>query len=130
MPVSELKLIKRCAEYVDKKDFKDLKKGLRGFYALYIKNRKEKSFDLIYIGMATTNIKGRIRKHVRSEKKSKYWTHFSVFEVWNNITDPEIEELEGLFRHLYKRDSRANKLNKQKGYQKMNKVRDNIIKDW
>ena len=63
-------------------------------------------------------------------KKSKYWTHFSVFEVWDNITDAEIEELEGLFRHLYKKDSRANKLNKQKGYQKMNKVRNNKLEEW
>jgi hypothetical protein len=98
MPVSELRLIKRCAEYIDKKDFKDLKKGLRGIYVLF-------------------------------KEKSKYWTHFSVFEVWDNISDAEIEELEGLFRHFYKRDSKANKLNKQKGYQKMFKVKINNLEE-
>lgn len=130
MSVSELKFIKRCAEHIDKKDFKDLMKGLRGIYALFIKRPKLNSFDLVYIGMARTNMKGRIRKHFNSMKKSKYWSHFSIFEVWDNISDAEIEELEGLFRHLYKKDSRANQLNKQKGYQKINKVRDDRIKDW
>jgi hypothetical protein len=80
--------------------------------------------------MARTNIKGRIRKHFNSTQKSKYWTHFSVFEVWDNISDAEIEELEGLFRHLYKRDSRANKLNKQKRYHKMFKIRNNNLEEW
>jgi len=103
-----------------------LKKNLRGIYALFKRRAKVNSFDLVYIGMARKNIKSRIRKHFKSVTKSKYWTHFSIFEVWDNITDAEIEELEGLFRHLYRFDSRANRLNKQKGYQKLNKVR---IKD-
>ncbi|GAF97179.1 unnamed protein product, partial [marine sediment metagenome] len=32
------------------------------------------------------------------------WTHFSIFEVWENITENEIKELEGLFRQIYRKD--------------------------
>ena len=41
---------------------------------------------------------------------------FSIFEIWDNIREDEIKELEGLFREIYKKDSSANKLNKQKGF--------------
>jgi hypothetical protein len=51
------------------------------------------------------------------------WTHFSVFEVWPNVRDDEVGELEGLFRHLYKLDAAANKLNKQRGYKPIHKIR-------
>jgi hypothetical protein len=50
------------------------------------------------------------------------WTHFSVFEVWDNIRMEEIKELEGLFRHIYKEDTRANKLNRQRGYKRLGRV--------
>ena len=108
----------------------DMPFGLRGIYALFKYRPRIDSFELVYIGLARRNIKKRLKVHLKSQKKSGLWTHFSVFEVWDNITDAEIEELEGLFRHLYKKDSRANKLNKQKGFQKMNKVRNNNLEEW
>ena len=37
-------------------------------------------------------IKGRLRSHVRSKRKGDEWTHFSVFQVWDNVTDQEIAE--------------------------------------
>ncbi len=52
--------------------------------------------------MAANNIRSRLRSHVR--QKGELWTHFSVFEVWDNISNDEIAELEGLFHHLYKFD--------------------------
>jgi hypothetical protein len=36
-----------------------------------------------------------------------------VFEVWDNVRDEEVVELEGLFRHIYPRDTRADRLNIQ-----------------
>jgi hypothetical protein len=36
-----------------------------------------------------------------------------VFEVWDNVRDEEVVELEGLFRHNYRRDTRAGRLNIQ-----------------
>ena len=62
-------------------------------------------------------------------KKSEMRKHFSVFEVWDNIFYVEIEELESLFRHFYIRDSEGNKLNKQKEYQKIFKVKNNNLEE-
>ena len=42
----------------------------------------------------------------------------------------EIIELEGLFRHIYRYDSRANKLNKQRGFKKLKKVKDSKYWEW
>ena len=42
--------------------------------------------------------------------------------VWDNIREEEILELEGLFRHIYRKDARANKLNKQRGFAKLKRV--------
>jgi hypothetical protein len=71
--------------------------------------------------MATRGgIRGRLRSHRR--KKKDLWTHCSVFEVWDNIRDDEIAELEGLFRHLYRHDSAASTLNKQRSFKAMTRV--------
>jgi hypothetical protein len=43
--------------------------------------------------------------------------------VWPNITEAEITELEGLFREIYRKDKRANRLNRQKRYRKIQNVR-------
>ena len=71
-------------------------------------------------GAARAGIRGRLRSH-RESKKGK-WTHFSIFEVWENITEAEVEELEGLFRHIYRKDTKANRLNEQKSFKKLDRV--------
>jgi len=65
-------------------------------------------------------------------RKGSLWTHFSVFEVWDNIRDDEVKELEGLFRHIYRHDGRASKLNLQRGFKLLRKVRKNSgpIEKW
>jgi hypothetical protein len=71
--------------------------------------------------MATRGgIRGRLRSHRRN--KRDLWTHCSIFEVWDNIRDDEIAELEGLFRHLYRHDSAASALNKQRSFKAMKRV--------
>jgi len=85
-------------------------------------------YDFVYIGMATAGIKARLKAHIRHKKY--LWSHFSCFEVWDNIGDQEIAELEGLFRHLYRYDSKANKLNKQKGYRALNQIRRETEQLW
>ena len=53
-----------------------------------------------------------------------------MFEVWENIRDDEIIELEGLFRHFYKKDPRASRLNVQRGFKKIRWVRNNDLASW
>jgi hypothetical protein len=42
-----------------------------------------------------------------------------VFEVWDNISIAEVAELEGILRHLYRRDSHASRLSVQKKFNRM-----------
>ena len=124
MTVSELRLIKRCVEFCEKKDIRNIPAYTRGIYVLFKYRRLPDKFDVVYIGIAagtkTASIRGRLRVHKR--KKGNLWTHFSAFEVWDNIREEEIEELEGLFRHIYRKDTQANKLNQQKAFKKLIRV--------
>ncbi|MBN8627436.1 MAG: GIY-YIG nuclease family protein [Planctomycetes bacterium] len=94
----------------------------RGIYVLYQQHGDvEGKFDVVYVGMAAagrkSGIRGRLTSHVK--KKAGLWSHFSAFEVWDNITDDQVAEFEGLFRHIYRHDSRANSLNIQRRFKKM-----------
>lgn len=127
MPVSELKLIRRCAEFCDVNEIRRIPRNTRGIYVLfkYRKTTIQDRYDVVYIGMARgakSGARGRLNAHLRSKKKKEKWTHFSLFEVWDNITEAEVSELEGLFRHIYRKDTRANPLNVQKGFKKLKKV--------
>lgn len=134
MPQSPLRLVRRCAEQRPIDEVKILPRGLRGIYVLYkrvIRSHKT-HYDVVYVGMAWSGkrggIRGRLNQH--SRKKKALWSHFSVFEVWDNIRDDEVRELEGLFRHIYKLDSRANRLNVARGFKTLRKVRKNRLTDW
>jgi hypothetical protein len=131
MEQSPLRLIKRFSEYIPVGEINRMPLGLRGIYVLYKKRPKIGSFDVVYVGMTLGGkggIRGRLKGHRR--KKVGLWTHCSIFEVWNNIRDDEIVELEGLFRHIYRQDSRANKLNKQRGFRKLKKHQDSKFQEW
>jgi len=131
MPVSELRLIKRCVEFCEKKDIQNIPPRTRGIYVLFRYRRGSNKYNVVYIGMAagtkTASIRGRLRVHRR--KKGKLWTHFSAFEVWDNIREDEIKELEGLFRHIYRKDAKANSLNQQKAFKKLTNVRRNTLRE-
>ena len=130
MPESPLRLVKRFAEFKHKDLVKQVPRSRRGLYVLYrlAEDNGKKYYDVVYVGMATRGIRGRLESHVK--RKKDLWTHFSAFEVWDNIRDEEIIELEGLFRHLYRKDSRANGLNVQRTFKKAVKVRQNQPKKW
>jgi hypothetical protein len=130
MAESILRLIKRSAEFRSIDEVRDVPKRRRGLYVLYRRRLKAgvEHFDVVYVGMARTGMLARLISHTKTKKQD--WTHFSVFEVWDNVRDEEIVELEGLFRHLYRRDSKANRLNKQKKFQRAFKVREDDFSKW
>jgi hypothetical protein len=47
-----------------------------------------------------------------------------------NITEAEVAELEGLFRHIYRKDTKANPLNEQRGFKKLKTVGKKKLVDW
>jgi hypothetical protein len=128
MPVAPLRLVRRCFEFAPQKDYVKVPAGTRGVYVLYRRRRSRRqtdggglNFEVVYIGLSASGIRRRLRNHVR--QKSREWTHFSVYEVWENIRQDEIAELEGLFRHIYRFDSHANKLNVAKSFQQLRRIR-------
>jgi len=132
MPASELKIVKRCVEFRPRDKVNLVPPNTRGIYVLLMKKGSTK-FDVVYVGMAggqKAGARGRLRSHLKSKTKRDLWTHFSLFEVWDNITEDEVAELEGLFRHIYRKDSRANRINKQRSFKKLKKVRLNNLKKW
>ncbi|KJY87998.1 MULTISPECIES: GIY-YIG nuclease family protein [Pseudoalteromonas] len=126
---SQMRLIKNAMEYLPLENIIDVGKGTRGIYVLYkrrgFRNDPAHHYDVVYVGMARSSIKNRLESHLKS--KDGLWSHFSAFEVWDNITNIEIEELEGLFRHLYRFDSNANVLNVQRAYQPLSAV---VASEW
>jgi hypothetical protein len=119
--ISPLRLFKRRQEFVPVDAIFDLPRGMRGIYVLYKYRPTFRKFDVVYVGMAAEGgIRPRLKQHRR--KKRDLWTHCSVFEVWENITQAEVKELEGIFRHIYRKDSRASRLNVQRSFGRMRKL--------
>ena len=101
MPISEMKLIKNALEYVEQSEIRQVPKYTRGIYVLYTRRGRRSAerhhYDVVYVGMARgqrSGIAGRLRAH--RQRKGALWTHFSAFEVWDNISEEEVRELEGL----------------------------------
>jgi hypothetical protein len=133
MPVSELKLIKRCVEFCEKTKIEKIPEKTRGIYVLLNKQKgSKKKYDVVYVGMARgakTGMHGRLNSHNRGTKKNK-WTHFSIFEVWDNVRAEEVAELEGILRHVYRTDARANPLNEQRAFKKLTRVGKKPLEEW
>ena len=132
MPVAQMRFIKRCAEWIPKDERKYIPKNTRGIYVLFQKEGAD-TYNVVYVGMARgekTGMSSRIAQHAKSKRKGPHWSHFSIFEVHDNISVDEVEELEGLFRHLYRKDSNANVFNKQKRHHKLFRVRNNKLILW
>jgi hypothetical protein len=129
MPISETRFIKRCARWKRKSQINLVPRGTRGVYALLHHRPRIDKYDVVYIGMAPRGgMRSRLSSH--SESDTKIWSHFSIFEVWDNISEVEIGELEGLFREIYRKDKRANRFNKQKRYKKLQDVRQDDLTGW
>jgi hypothetical protein len=134
MAQSPLRLIKRCTEFRAQADLEELPGYLRGIYVLYRLQRRNgrERYSVVYVGMSAAGrrrgIRWRLHKHQRA--KGELWTHFSVYEVWDNIRDDEIRELEGLFRHIYRKDPEANRLNVARGFKAVRAIRANDLSTW
>jgi hypothetical protein len=93
---SEMRLVKSVREFIPVEEVNTVGRGIRGIYVLYNKRRKKNHrgrnyMDVVYVGMARSGIAGRLKKH--KQHKDGDWTHFTLFEVHDNTTDLEIEDL-------------------------------------
>ena len=134
MALSACNLFKNSFEFLRNSDIdiNQVPNRVRGIYVLF-NEEKSGHMNVVYIGMArgeSSGAKGRLKSHKRNQKKQKLWTHFSVFEVWDNISKQQIEELEGLFRHIYRKDANANNLNIQRSYKPLGLIKRKSLADW
>lgn len=120
-----LRLLQSCVQWIPKEAIKSVPIGFRGIYALHRHRPRIGKFDVVYVGMADgkAGVRARLKRHANSKRKRNLWTHFSAFQVWPNITEAEIAELEGLFREIYRKDKRANALNRQRRCKAIQSVR-------
>lgn len=123
---SLLRFIKRWRRYQRRGEWSRVPKGTRGLYALYRRNDASNEYEVVYIGVAGVGkdggggIRGRLKTHHR---KKTHWTHYSAFEVHDNVTREEIREFEALLLGIFRRDPRIGLTNKQKGSKKLYELR-------
>jgi hypothetical protein len=92
---SLLRFIKRWKRYEPRKSWSHIPPHTRGVYALY-SNGVPKEYRVVYIGVAGISVSGgggirsRIKRH---DRKIKKWTHYSLYEVHDNVTRDEIREM-------------------------------------
>lgn len=132
MPTSKLRIIKRCIEYEPLEAVSNIPRKVRGIYVLYkqniekVRGKVKTRYDDVYVGAAygekVGGVRGRIAAHTKSKNKKNQWSHFSIFQVWENIREDKVRELEGLFRHIYRKDTNANRLNIAKKFQRLEKA--------
>ncbi len=125
MPLqSLLRIIKRWRRYEQRGDWRFVLPITRGVYVLYLLKRGK--YRVVYIGVAgvtkvqKSGIASRLRSH---HKKRKNWTHYSFFEVHDNVSHDEIRELESFLLSIFRHDDRIGLENKQKSSKAFSKLR-------
>lgn len=124
---SLLKIVKRWRRYLPRGDWSEVPTKTRGFYVLYRKSRKSQDFyEVVYIGVAglgkgvKRGIVGRLKTH---HKRIKRWTHYSFFEVHDNVTREDIREFESILLSIFRHDPRIKLENVQKSSRTLYKLR-------
>lgn len=121
---SLLRLIKRWRRYQPRGDWTAVPNNTRGIYVLY-KNKGPKRHEVVYIGVAGLSATGRgsIKRRLRSHnRRKKGWTHYSIFEVHDNVFAEELRELEALLLGIFRHDPRIKLVNMQTGSKKLHKL--------
>jgi hypothetical protein len=118
-----LRIVKRWKRYRPKDEIHRVPRDTRGFYVLYSKGRGER-YEVRYIGVSGLGKGGRVHRRLRSHRRKKDdWTHFSLFEVHDNITAAEIRELEAMLLEIFHHDPRIGLANVRTGSRAFSRLR-------
>jgi hypothetical protein len=123
---SLLRFIKRWRRYRPRATWSQIPKATRGVYALYRHDGVADEYKVVYLGVAGLGkdggggMRSRLATHDRNREG---WTHYSAFEVHDNVTRDEIREFEALLLAIFRHDPRIELANKQKGSRKLYKLR-------
>jgi hypothetical protein len=117
-----LRIVKRWKRYEPREKYRDVPPMTRGFYVLYEKSGSQ--YAVRYVGIGGLGNKSAIASRIKSHHKRKPgWTHFSYFEVHDNISADEIREMEQLLLAIFADDSRIRLTNIQKGSRNFREAR-------
>lgn len=122
MPIAPMMLIERSAEFLPLDELRRVPPKTRGLYLL-LRQRQHKRYEVVYVGMVCgpgAGIRGRLRSHRRTKRGR--WTHFSVFKVWDNVSEQVVRELEGIVRHVFRKDPRVTPLAVQRGFKPLQRL--------
>jgi len=130
--MKRLNLIESCKEFTPRSsdNINKIPWYTRGVYELLKEEdgpKRTKLYRVVYIGMGTghAGIRGRIHNHAIKWNRQK-WSHFSYFEVWHNIPDIVIGEIESLFLYFFrkhkKRGGQTLKLNSRLESRKLKRL--------
>jgi len=128
---SPLRLIKSWRRYAKRETVGEVPPITRGVYVLYKEDAGDYKVSYIGVGglsaVAKSAVTSRLKSHALHRPK-KDWSHYSVFEVHDNITHDEIRELEALMLGIFRDDPQIELKNTQLGSKKLRKTRVNA--DW
>ena len=122
---SLLRTVKRWLKYEPRSEWSKVPRNTRGLYVLYVHEPPSRYF-VSYIGVAGLGktggggIRARLKSH---DEKKPGWTHFSLFEVHDNVTREEIRELEALMLSIFRDDNRIGLSNRQVGSRRLATLR-------
>ncbi len=77
---------------------------------------------------ARSSVGRRLARHKKDQAKA--WSHFSIFEVRESVSENEVKELEGLLREIYRKDRKANRFNEQGKCKLLQNVRKDDLDKW
>jgi hypothetical protein len=84
MSASQTRFITRCAQWRRKSDVHLIPPRHTRCIRFASNCARIKTFAVVYIGMsALGGIRSRLESHIKS--KTKMWSHFSIFEVWDKL---------------------------------------------
>jgi hypothetical protein len=128
MASEEQAFIRRYDEYVKKDRKSKVPIDAKGVYAL-LKKRRGGKFDVVHVGVSASGIRDRLRQHARNQGRKGQWDYFSVFDVQPYVSSLTIEQLEELWKHIYRKGTRTNSLSLQQGLKK-SIVKRTPIEEW
>jgi hypothetical protein len=128
MESEEQAFIRRYDEFVKKDRRNKVPIDAKGIYAL-LKKKRDGKFDVVYVGVSVSGIRDRLRQHARNHGRNGRWDYFSVFDVQPYVSSLTIEQLETLWKHIYRKSIKTNSLNIEQGLKNLI-VKRTPIEEW
>lgn len=123
MKVSPCYLFCRSLELCSAAEIEFVPPATKGIFVLY-RHIENDLMELVYIGAGMGDqdgLKGQLQMHRNLQHHA--WTHFSIFQVWENIPKKQMKELAGFFRHVYRNTGYAKSVMETHEYKPLTRIK-------